>query len=86
VELQKVILYYGFTPVSDPVALKMWQKNLCESLNLKGRILISEHGINGTLGGNMSDLKNIFVRQKNIQDLKRLISNGLKELVMNSPA
>lgn len=56
-ELQKVILYYGFAPVADPIALKLWQKTLCESLNLKGRILVSPHGINGTLGGNMSDLK-----------------------------
>ena len=56
-ELQKVILYYGFAPVADPEALKLWQRTLCESLNLKGRILVSKHGINGTLGGNMSDLK-----------------------------
>ena len=35
----------------------LWQKTLCQSLNLKGRILISEHGINGTLGGDMEDLK-----------------------------
>lgn len=35
----------------------LWQKTLCKSLNLKGRILISEHGINGTLGGDMEDLK-----------------------------
>ncbi len=61
-DIQKVILYYGFTPVADPLALKMWQLTLCESLNLKGRVLISEHGINGTLGGNMSDLKK-YVRQ-----------------------
>jgi UPF0176 protein len=61
-DIQKVILYYGFTPVADPLALKMWQLTLCESLNLKGRVLISEHGINGTLGGNMADLKK-YVRQ-----------------------
>jgi UPF0176 protein len=48
VELQKIILYYGFTPISDPEAVKLWQQNLCESLGLKGRILISKHGINGT--------------------------------------
>ena len=47
----KVILYYGFAPISDPEAVKLWQKTLCESLNIKGRILISPHGINGTLGG-----------------------------------
>jgi UPF0176 protein len=55
--LQKVILYYGFAPVADPVAMKLWQRSLCETLNLKGRILIADTGINGTLGGDMEDLK-----------------------------
>ena len=62
VELQKIILYYGFAPVADPEALKLWQKTLCESLGLKGRIIISKHGITGTLGGDMSALKK-YVRQ-----------------------
>jgi UPF0176 protein len=62
VELQKIILYYAFAPISDPEAVKLWQKTLCESLGLKGRILISKHGINGTLGGDMSALKK-YVRQ-----------------------
>jgi UPF0176 protein len=62
VALQKIILYYGFAPVADPVAVKLWQRTLCESLGLKGRILISKHGINGTLGGDMAALKK-YVRQ-----------------------
>jgi UPF0176 protein len=57
VDLQKIILYYGFAPVPDPEAMKLWQRMLCESLGLKGRILISKHGINGTLGGDMEALK-----------------------------
>ena len=56
-ELQKIILYYGFAPVADPIAMKLWQKTLCESLGLKGRIIVSPHGINGTLGGSTSALK-----------------------------
>ena len=61
-ELQKVILYYGFAPIADPEAVRLWQRNLCESLGIKGRILISKHGINGTLGGEMEALKK-YVRQ-----------------------
>lgn len=34
-----------------------WQRELCERLGLKGRIIISEHGINGTLGGKLKDLR-----------------------------
>ena len=55
--IQKIILYYGFAPLPDPEAIRLWQFKLAEELNLKGRILISKHGINGTLGGDMSDLK-----------------------------
>ncbi len=36
---------------------RLWQRALCEKLNLKGRILIAEHGINGTVGGELEDLK-----------------------------
>ena len=61
-ELQKIILYYGFAPVADPETMKLWQKTLCESLGLKGRIIVSKHGINGTLGGDMSALKK-YVRE-----------------------
>lgn len=55
--MQKILLYYKFTPISDPEAVKLWQKTLCESLNLRGRILISKHGLNGTVGGDLADLK-----------------------------
>ena len=60
--LPKVILYYIFTPLTDPAAIKIWQKTLCTTLNLKGRIIISPHGINGTLGGDINDLKK-YIRQ-----------------------
>lgn len=55
--MQKIILYYKFAPISDPEAVRLWQKALCERLNLKGRILISKHGINGTVGGDIDDVK-----------------------------
>ena len=55
--MQKVLLYYKFTPISDPEAVKLWQKTLCDGLGLKGRILISRHGINGTVGGDIDACK-----------------------------
>ena len=55
--LNKIILYYAFAPVADPKAVMLWQKTLAESYGLKGRVLISKHGINGTLGGEMENLK-----------------------------
>jgi UPF0176 protein len=53
----KVLLYYNFVPVEDTESLMLWQKSLCESLSLTGRIIVAPHGINGTLGGNLDDCK-----------------------------
>ncbi len=55
--MQKVILYYKFVPVSDPAMTVRWQKELCQRLELSGRIIVSQHGINGTLGGHIENLR-----------------------------
>ena len=62
---EKVILYYKFTPVSDPETTMFWQRNLAQKLGLKGRVLVSKHGINGTLGGEVQALKD-YVKEMNI--------------------
>src|SRR4051812_5981800 len=62
--MQKIILYYKFVPVQDPHMTVRWQHELCVRLGLKGRIIISEHGINGTLGGDLDDVK-AYIREMN---------------------
>ena len=57
VAISKILLYYKFTPIADPTAVMLWQRALCESLGLTGRILISKHGINGTVGGDIAACK-----------------------------
>jgi UPF0176 protein len=70
VKPQKIILYYGFTPLDDPEAIRLWQRTLCEKLSLKGRILISRHGINGTLGGDLDDLRRYIAATKEFPGFK----------------
>ena len=53
----KVLLFYAFTPLADPEAVRLWQRDLCESLGLGGRIIISKDGINGTVGGELDAVK-----------------------------
>ena len=72
-KLNKVILYYKFTPIADPEAVLLWQKYLCQSLNLKGRILISKHGINGTVGGEMADVKKYVRETRRYEGLKKTV-------------
>lgn len=58
----KILLYYAFAPVTDPEAMRLWQRELCERLGLRGRIIISKHGINGTVGGELDACK-IYLRR-----------------------
>ena len=60
--IPKVVLFYAFRPVPDPDALRLWQRDLCEGLGLRGRILVSRHGINATVGGDVTVLKT-YVRK-----------------------
>jgi UPF0176 protein len=71
--MEKIILYYKFTPIADPGAVKLWQKTLCDSLGLNGRILISPHGINGTVGGDMAVIKQYIKATKTFAGFKDIV-------------
>ena len=60
----RILLYYRFTPIADPTAVMLWQRTLCESLGLRGRIIISRHGINGTVGGSLDSVKKYIRRTR----------------------
>ena len=80
--MQKILLYYKFTPVKDPELLRLWQKTLCDSLNLHGRILVSTQGINGTVGGELDDLKSYIKKTKEFPGFKDVLwkwSDGGRE-------
>jgi UPF0176 protein len=47
----KVLLYYKYVELADPEKFRNEQFDLCSRLGLKGRILISSEGLNGTVGG-----------------------------------
>ena len=53
----KIVLFYAFAPLADPEAIRVWQRDLGEALGLRGRLIISKDGVNGTLGGDLPDLK-----------------------------
>lgn len=49
--MHQILLYYKYIPIENPEALVKSQRELCERLSLKGRIIIAEEGINGTVEG-----------------------------------
>jgi predicted sulfurtransferase len=53
----KILLFYKYIDIKDPHKVMAEQRKLCESLGLKGRILLAGEGINGTLGGTTSSVE-----------------------------
>ena len=70
--IPKILLYYLFTPLADPEAIRLWQRDLCESLGLGGRILISRDGINGTVGGDLPAVKKYLRKTREYPAFKNL--------------
>lgn len=47
----QVLLYYRYFDIDDPVAYVEEHRAFCESLGLRGRIIVAKEGINGTVSG-----------------------------------
>lgn len=53
-EKYQVLLYYLFTPIEDHEQFAKEHLAYCKSLGLKGRILVSDNAINGTVSGTIA--------------------------------
>ncbi|MFJ7667562.1 rhodanese-related sulfurtransferase [Lysinibacillus sp. NPDC097195] len=47
----QVLLYYHYTKIEDPAAFSATHLAMCKEIGLKGRILVANEGINGTVSG-----------------------------------
>jgi len=47
----RVLLYYKYVKIDDPEKFRDEHMALCKDIGLKGRILVSEEGLNGTCSG-----------------------------------
>lgn len=51
----RVLLYYHYTTIEDPTQFAAEHLEACNTMNLKGRILVATEGINGTVSGTIED-------------------------------
>jgi len=68
----RIVLFYAFAPVADPVAVRLWQQALAERWGLRGRVVVAPHGINATLGGDVADLKQYLKTTRRYPGFERL--------------
>lgn len=73
----KTLLYYKYVTLDDPEQVRDTQKSLGQSLNLKGRILVSAEGINGTVAGDEAAIDEYITQteqDERFQDMEWKIS------------
>lgn len=63
-KIYEVLLFYKYCTIIDPDMVVLWQTELAKRLNLVGRILIAEEGINGTLSGKPEMTKKYIKKMK----------------------
>lgn len=80
-EKYKVILFYKFVNIRNPEKVKVLQRQLCENLHLKGRMLLATEGVNATFEGTVRDInkyKKELTKTRAFKDIvfKESESNG----------
>ncbi len=53
----QILLFYCYADIKDPLGFKNTHHFFCIKNNIKGRIIISSEGINGTVSGKQKDCK-----------------------------
>lgn len=64
----KILLFYKYVDLEKPEEICAWQKQLCVDLGLKGRVLISQEGINGTVAGLVKDVDTYMATTKTMSE------------------
>lgn len=75
----QVLLFYKYVTINNTQELKEKYRKLCEKLNLKGRIIIAEEGINMTLEGLTEDTETFvteFLKDERFADTHIKRSDG----------
>lgn len=74
-----ILLYYKYIPIADPQKLRDEQYDFCKEQGLKGRIIVAEEGINGTVEGSVEACdayRAYMVAQPQFADIHWKVSEG----------
>ncbi len=75
----EILLYYKYTHIDDPEKLRDGQREICEKLSLKGRIIVASEGINGTVEGlkdNVEEYMRVMNQESRFKDIDFKRSKG----------
>lgn len=68
----QVILFYKYISIQKPQEVSKIQHELCFKLQLKGRIIVADEGINGTVEGTVINIKKYIKAMENSEYFKKI--------------
>jgi len=68
-----IVLFYTFSKIKDPERFRDKQREIAESFNLKGRMLVAKEGVNATFEGKTKDIKAYIAAQKKTRLFKEVV-------------
>lgn len=72
-EKYQVLLYYHFVDIDDPEQFAAEHLAFCKQLGLKGRILVADYGINGTVSGTVTQTEQYMQTMRADERFKDII-------------
>jgi UPF0176 protein len=77
----KVIIFYKYITIDNPEVVMERERAVCEVLDIKGRMIIANEGINGTLEGSDANILKYITHIKKdkrfkLMDIKESIGSG----------
>ena len=72
-----VIAFYKFFLIEGPLVLKRVLEKRCKELGIRGSIILSTEGINGTVAGKDYEIKSLIEFLKSIPGFSEMVSEYL---------
>jgi len=80
--MEAIMIFYKYVEIPDVEGIKKWQERLCQSLQLKGRMILANEGINATLAGEkrlLDKYMQLMNRHQLFGDIDYKFSEGSRE-------
>ena len=75
-----IILFYKFVEIKNPKELMKMHMNFCNNLNVKGKVILAEEGINGSISGTKEQVaryKEELQKDKRFKDIEFKEETGI---------
>ena len=69
----QVLLYYKYVHIENPLKVRDEQRELCQRLGIKGRIIVADEGINGTLEGTVESTEKYIEEMEKSEYFKGIV-------------